>query len=111
MADCACGYPSDLGERIRYWREKRGYTQAQLAEMMGDNVKPQTVSSWEREGRNIGSATIVKLAKELRITPNDLLMDNPPPPPLPPGLDPRIRELNGDDIALINGMIERCYAA
>lgn len=54
-----------LGERIRWWRKYRGYSQATLGKMAG--IAPSTVSDIERD-RQSSSGQILDLALKLRVS-------------------------------------------
>ncbi len=57
---------------IREWRERRGMTQAQLAERVG--VRQATISDLETgQSRRIELDLLDRLARALRCKPNDLL--------------------------------------
>lgn len=60
--------------RIRELREARGITQAQLASAMGiDNT---ALSRIERGLRQLTDVNIKKAANELRVTPQEIILDN-----------------------------------
>ena len=60
-----------LGERIRYLRIKRGYTQRELAEWLG--VTSQAVSKWETDAACPDVALLYELACRLGVTTDRLL--------------------------------------
>ena len=59
------------GESIRYHRQKRELTQAQLADRIG--VSPQAISKWENDAGMPDVALIVPLARALGTTTDELL--------------------------------------
>lgn len=64
---------SGLGERIKYLREKMGWTQKELAKKV--NVSPQVISNWEREYTTPDSDDIARLSKVMDV-PSDYLLGN-----------------------------------
>lgn len=64
----------NIGERIKAARLKKGYTQEELADMVG--VKKSAVAKWEN-GRvsEIKRSNLNMLSKALNIDPNSLLDD------------------------------------
>lgn len=75
------GERSDFSERLRKARIARGYTQAQLAEIAGINVK--TISRWEVYEKDISNpkesvntlraSHVFKIAQALDVTPEYLI--------------------------------------
>jgi transcriptional regulator with XRE-family HTH domain len=61
-----------LGEKLREARKKAGYTQRQLAGIIG--AKHNSVSNWEKNLNSPNPETIGELCAVLNITPNDLLI-------------------------------------
>jgi transcriptional regulator with XRE-family HTH domain len=61
-----------VGDNIRGFRHKLGYTLEKLAVLSGLNIN--YISSVERGERNIGILNVVKLAKALKIAPHLLLV-------------------------------------
>ncbi len=60
--------------KLREWRERRGLTQAELAERVG--VRQATISRLETEAsRRIELDVLDRLLQVLRCKPNDLLKD------------------------------------
>ncbi|WCR57547.1 WO male-killing family protein Wmk [Wolbachia endosymbiont of Ctenocephalides felis wCfeJ] len=53
-----------IGQRIKYWREKRGYTQADLASKVG--VSQQQIQRYEK-GDNVPDKILCALAEELTV--------------------------------------------
>lgn len=61
----------EIGSRIRKYREKKGISQTELAQMLG--IKNNRVSNWE-QGLNRPDADILaKLCYLLDVPPSDLL--------------------------------------
>ena len=60
-----------FGERLCGFRKARGFTQEQLARIIG--VAKSTVTSYEKNNREPNVLTINALAKALGVTGNDLL--------------------------------------
>ncbi len=60
-----------LGERIRFFRAERGYTQRELAERMG--VSSQAVSKWENDAACPDVGLLYDLALLLGVTTDTLL--------------------------------------
>lgn len=61
-----------VGERIRKARLKKGYSQAELAELLGYKSR-SSINKIEVEGRDIPRSSIVKFAKVLDVTPAYLM--------------------------------------
>lgn len=59
-----------IGERIRYFRLSRGYTQEELAEIA--NVHYTYIGGVERGERNISLETLNKITKALKLEATDL---------------------------------------
>ena len=62
---------SNLGANIKYFRKNKGFTQEELAGMLG--VTPQAVSRWESEAGLPDVSMIVPIAQTLNITTDALL--------------------------------------
>jgi len=62
-----------IGERIRDWRARRSYGQAELARAVG--ITPNTLYRIETEGRTPRPATIRKIADILQVSVENLLSD------------------------------------
>lgn len=64
---------TEVGDRLRAARERRGMTQGELAAKLG--VHPATVTLWEnkRNRRQIGTKYLQKVANALQIRPSELL--------------------------------------
>ena len=62
---------NNLGANIKYFRKNKGYTQEELAGILG--VTPQAVSRWESETGLPDVSMIVPIAQTLCITTDALL--------------------------------------
>ena len=62
-----------LGEKIVYYRDKRGLTQKALAEHMG--ITPTRLNYWEKDKREPDVKMLNLLCKTLEIDPKVLLSD------------------------------------
>ena len=60
-----------MGKRIMQLRKEKGYTQEQLAEMMG--VSAQAVSKWENDVSCPDISILPMLAEKLGVTTDELL--------------------------------------
>ncbi len=63
-----------IGERIKFWRQQRGVTQEQLAEMV--ELTPGFISLIETGKKRASLETLLSICRALNITPNDLLVGN-----------------------------------
>lgn len=63
----------EVGLKIAYYRKKKGYTQTQLAEMVG--ISSNYLSLIERcnKGQSYSMETLFKIAEALDVNANDLL--------------------------------------
>lgn len=72
-----------LGQRIRAERQRRGWTQAELAHRMGENYTRKIVSQAETDPnvRRLWPALLADLARALDLDPDELwaLSDRVPP--------------------------------
>ncbi len=89
----------NLNERLQDLRKKAGYSQEQLAELLG--ISRQAISKWESGQGNPDIENIVKLTKIYQVSADYILLgreDNPSPQteqtPLPPKkeLSPEMRK-------------------
>lgn len=62
---------SELGLRIAKAREQKGISQYELADILG--VHQQSIANWERKATAIRSDTLIKLAKALGVSSDELL--------------------------------------
>lgn len=60
---------------LRQWRKRRGYTQEELAEIVG--VTPSTISQLENRKQGFTDTTLFALAEALHCHPADLLLRDP----------------------------------
>ena len=63
-----------LGERIKFWRQRRNCTQEKLAEKI--ELTPGFISLIETGKKRASLETLLSISKELEITLNDLLVGN-----------------------------------
>ena len=61
-----------IWEKIKYYREKRGMTQGELAKKVGYTDK-STISKIESDGRRLTQTKIVAFAHALGVTPGTLM--------------------------------------
>ena len=61
----------EIGTRIRKFREDRGYSQIELAQLIG--VSNSRVSNWEQGINRPDADILVDLCKTLNVSPSDLL--------------------------------------
>ena len=61
----------NFGERLRFFREQAGYTQEQVAKAIG--VAKSTITGYEKGNREPDVLKIVKLAKFLEVSGDDLI--------------------------------------
>ena len=64
-------YQFDLRDRMKKYRLKAGLTKASLCEMIG--ISPQAYYNYEKGRNDIPVHIVIKVARALKITPNDLL--------------------------------------
>jgi transcriptional regulator with XRE-family HTH domain len=98
----------DLGQRLRRFREDRGWTQAALAEHAGVS-KPYLSELEGGAGRRPSGQILLKLADALGVTVADLLGRQIVPaqePDIPPGLREfaRLRGLPESDTRMLAGI-------
>lgn len=55
-----------FGDRLRYWRTERGYSQMRMAEFA--DCEPAAISRWESGSRNPRRQTVIALADALTLT-------------------------------------------
>lgn len=63
-----------LGEQIKLWRQKRGFTQERLAEMV--ELSPGFISLIETGKKKMSLKTLLLICEALDVRPNDLLVSN-----------------------------------
>lgn len=66
----------DFAQRVRTYRKAKNMTQQELADALG--VSNKTVSRWEAEGSYPDPPTLLRLARALGVTVDDLLDDKKP---------------------------------
>ncbi|MER6347526.1 helix-turn-helix domain-containing protein [Streptomyces sp. NPDC001595] len=72
---------SGIGRRIAYWRERRGFTQSDFGQLMGQSKRwVQDVEGGKRQ-QDPRLSVLVRAADILRIPLEQLLTDTSPPPP------------------------------
>ena len=59
-----------LGKQLKFIREQRGYSQAQIAESLG--TTRQTISNWEKDKTILDSASLIRLADFYQISLDEL---------------------------------------
>lgn len=62
-----------VGEILRYWRQKYGYSQSQLAELI--HTHQQNISRWEKDINVPSIIECAKLAKALDISLSERFED------------------------------------
>lgn len=72
---------SGIGRRIAYWRERRGFTQTDFGQLMGQTRRwVQDIEGGKRQ-QDPRLSVLVRAADVLRIPLEQLLSDRPPKPP------------------------------
>ena len=61
----------EIGARIRKFREDRGYSQIELAQLIG--VSNSRISNWEQGVNRPDADILVDLCKTLNVSPSELL--------------------------------------
>jgi len=69
-----------IGERVRTFREQRGLSQGKLAKLLGTH--PQSISQIERGIRGISLQQVVRFARALEISSDELLGEVRPVTPI-----------------------------
>ena len=96
----------EFAERLRSMRDRRGWTQADLA--AESTVTAAAISQIETGEREPSFSTIVKLANALGTTPNDLMgLENNTQ--IDPSLMPlfrRVKKLTKDDVATVDAFLK-----
>ena len=62
----------ELGLKIAYYRKKKGYTQAQLAEIVGISSNYLSLIERGNKGQSYSMETLFKIAEALEITVSEL---------------------------------------
>lgn len=63
----------EIGLKIAYYRKKKGYTQAQLAEMVGISSKYISLIERGNNGNSYSMGTLLKIANALDIDAGELV--------------------------------------
>lgn len=63
----------EIGLKIAYYRKKKGYTQAQLAEIVGISSNYLSLIECGNKGQSYSMETLFKIAEALNVNVNDLL--------------------------------------
>ena len=63
----------EIGLKIAYYRKKKGYTQAQLSEMVGISSNYLSLIECGNKGQSYSMETLFKIAEALKVKVNDLL--------------------------------------
>ncbi len=66
-----------MKNRIREYREARGWSQAELARAIG--VQPAAISRYEKEDQRVNLPLLAKLAEALKVEPTTLISDEARP--------------------------------
>lgn len=65
------GLKYEIGKRIRKYREARGISQVQLAEMLG--IRNSRVSNWEQGINRPDADILADICRALEVSPSELL--------------------------------------
>ena len=92
-----------VGGNIRQQRRKKGMTQENLANEIGEDISNKTVSRYEKGEDHMSMCTFLTIAEKLGVTPNDLsparlLANRKEPPPEYYGLNEQNRVIADDFI-------------
>ena len=63
----------DIGARVRVLRQELGFTQTKLAKILG--TTQTALSEVERGNRGLTVQQVVKLARSMKVSPNEILGD------------------------------------
>ena len=63
----------EVGLKIAYYRKKKGYTQTQLAEMVGISSNYLSLIERGNKWQSYSMETLFKIAEALEVNANDLL--------------------------------------
>jgi len=63
----------DIGARVRMLRQELGFTQTKLAKILG--TTQTALSEVERGNRGLTVQQVVKLARSMKVSPNEILGD------------------------------------
>lgn len=99
-----------VGKKLKELREGRGFTQAQLAGLLGKSV--ETISNFERGKVLTSLLTLDQLAGHFGIAVRDFFTDTPAAQPLGRRSDSAIKVLNAadllpeDDLEVLAGLVD-----
>ncbi len=100
-----------IGARIKTFREARGLTQAQLAEILGKSI--ETISNFERGKVLTGIHTLEQLAQHLNVRVKDFFSDEPPKPMVQETVSPHVLAIRNaldvlpeDDLEVLAGVAD-----
>ena len=98
-----------LGQTICRLRTKKGYSQSELAEMLG--VSRQSVSKWETDASAPDMDNLVRLHEILEVSLDELILGQAPPPPAPAPAAPQGQRMPGHTLAgiLLAGLGAACF--
>ena len=65
----------EVGLKIAYYRKKKGYTQTQLAEMVGISSNYLSLIERGNKGQSYSMETLFKIAEALEITVSDCFLE------------------------------------
>jgi transcriptional regulator with XRE-family HTH domain len=71
---------SNIGRRIAYWRDGRGYTQADFGRLMGQSKRWVQDLEGSHRQQDPRLSVLIRAADVLRVPLEQLLSDSPPPP-------------------------------
>ena len=98
-----------IGEKIKKLREKLGYTQEQLAELMGYKSK-STINKIEAGINDITQSKVIEFAKILKTTPAYLMGWDDNPTPSKPTVDTSIlTEAELEEFNKITGVNQQLF--
>lgn len=100
-----------IGRRIKEFREARGLTQAQLAEILGKST--ETISNLERGRVLTGIHTLEQLARHLHVAVKEFFTDERPSPMPQEAVSPHVLAIRNaldvlpeDDLEVLAGVAE-----
>lgn len=100
-----------IGARIKEFREARGLTQAQLADILGKSI--ETISNFERGKVLTSIHTLEQLARHLGVAVKDFFSDEPPAPMVQEAMSPHVLAIRNalavlpeDDLEVLAGVAD-----
>lgn len=66
----------EIGLKIAYYRKKKGFTQAQLAEKVGKSTNYIGLLERGNNGKSFSMGTLFTIAQVLEVEPEELLSNN-----------------------------------